>query len=62
VSRGSKPSSLGHREVDTAVSLSLALIAAFEEEDMVDHLIGLILLIVVIYAITVFFLTKDDDL
>jgi membrane protein DedA with SNARE-associated domain len=45
----------------TAVSLSLALIAAFEEEDMVDHLIGLILLIVVIYAIAVYFLTKDDD-
>lgn len=30
-------------------------------EGMTDNLIGLILLIVLIYAIAVYFLTKDDD-
>jgi uncharacterized protein (UPF0333 family) len=30
-------------------------------EDMTDKLIGLILLIVLIYGIAVYYLTKDDD-
>jgi hypothetical protein len=46
----------------TAMSLSLALLVAFGDEKLMNWLIGLILLIVVIYAITVYFLTKDDDL
>jgi hypothetical protein len=46
----------------TAVSLSLAMIAAFEGDDMVDRMIGLILLIVLVYCVAVFILTKDDDL
>jgi hypothetical protein len=45
----------------TAVSLSLAMIAAFEGDDMVDRMIGLILLIVLVYCVAVFILTKDDD-
>jgi hypothetical protein len=46
----------------TVLSLSLAFLAAFGDEKMVDWFIGLILLIVVIYGIAVYFLTKDDDL
>jgi hypothetical protein len=46
----------------TVVSLWLAILAAFGGEDVIDHLIGLILLIVLIYCIAVYFLTKDDDL
>jgi hypothetical protein len=46
----------------TALSLSLALLAAFGDEKMVDWFIGLILLTVLIYGIAAYFLTKDDDL
>jgi hypothetical protein len=44
------------------MSLSLALLAAFGDEKLVNWFIELILLIVLIYGIAVYFLTKDDDL
>jgi hypothetical protein len=46
----------------TVVSLSLALLVALGDEKLMDWFIGLILLIVLIYGIAVYFLTKDPDL
>jgi small-conductance mechanosensitive channel len=46
----------------TVMSLSLALMVTFGDEKLMDWFIGLVLLIVLIYGITVFFLTQDDDL
>jgi hypothetical protein len=45
----------------TVTSLSLALMVAFGDEKLMDWFIGLVLLIVLIYGITVFLLTQDDD-
>jgi uncharacterized membrane protein len=46
----------------TVVSFCLACLVAFGREELMDHVLGLILLIVLIYCISVFFLTEDDDL